>query len=101
MIRHEKRDVQHVTIQFQIGERETDPKLDLIREQLLEFSEAFTGDISFRFDLDRENIILSLDQEIHFIRRICLRPIPRKHFKLRNQCLKNKIFRQGSLEFCE
>ena len=39
LICHEQRDIQHIIVQFQIIQRETDTELDLVREQFLEFLE--------------------------------------------------------------
>ena len=42
-------------------------ELYLIWEQFLELFQAPTGSIGFGFNLNRENIILPLNQEIHLI----------------------------------
>jgi len=87
LICHKQWNIQHIIIKLQIIQRESNTEFDLVREQLLELLKALAGGIGFGFDFNRENIIFSLDEEIHFIRRICLRPVPRNHFKLRNERL--------------
>ncbi len=41
MVGHKQRNIQEVSVQLQIFQRELLPQLYLLREQLLEFAEAF------------------------------------------------------------
>ena len=87
LICHKQWNIQDIIIKLQIIQRESNTEFDLVREQLLELLKALADGIGFGFDFNRENIIFSLNEEIHFIRRIGLRPVPRNHFKLRNERL--------------
>lgn len=66
LVGHEQRNVQHIIIQFEIIKREPDAKFYFVREQLFKFLQALARCVGFRFDLNRENIILPLNAEIHF-----------------------------------
>ena len=93
--------VQHIIIKLQVIQRKAHAQLDLIRKQLLEFLQASAGRVGFRFDLNGENIILTLNQKIYLIRRIGLRPVTRCYFKLRDERLKHKVFGQRTLKLGE
>ena len=101
LVSHKQRDIQNIVIQFQIVQREPDPELDLIRKQFLELFETFAGCIGLGLDLYRENIILPLDKEIHFIGRIALTPVPGNHFILGKQSLKHEVLSQCAFELGE
>ena len=101
LICHEQRNVQHIIIQFHIIQGEAYTELDLIWEQFLEFLEALAGRVGLGFDLYRENVVFSLNEEIHLIRRIVPAPVPGDHFKLGDQGLKHKVLGQRAFELGE
>src|SRR5699024_9248627 len=99
LIRHKQRDIQYIAVQFQIIQRKTNTELDLIRKQLLEFLQASACGIGFRFDFHWKDIVFPLNQKIHLIRRVGLRPVPWGYLKLCQQCLEDKVFSQCPFEF--
>lgn len=84
MVCHEQWNIQYIIVQLQIIQREPYTELHLIWEQLLEFLETLAGGVGLGFDLYRENVIFSLNEEIYLVRRIVLAPVSGNHFKLRD-----------------
>ena len=72
MVCHEQWNIQYIIVQLQIIQREPYTELHLIWEQLLEFLETLAGGVGLGFDLYRENVIFSLNEEIYLVRRIVL-----------------------------
>ena len=71
----------------------------MIGKELFNFFEAGTFDIGVGFNFYRENIIFALDKKIDLMRRVELTPVARVNFKLRDQTLKNKVFRERTFKF--
>ena len=75
MVCHEQWNIQYIIVHLQIIQREPYTELHLIWEQLLEFLETLAGGVGLGFDLYRENVIFSLNEEIYLVRRIVLAPV--------------------------
>ena len=96
---HEQGDVQDAIIEFQIVQGKAHSELCLLWIRLCVFLQASALDVRFRLDLDGDDVVLALDDEVDFIRRIGAGPVAGHDVQLWDERLQDEVLGQCALEF--
>lgn len=82
LIRQKEQDIQYIAVQLQTVQGEVDAEFDLFGEHLLELAQSTTGGVCVGFDPHGEDVILSLDEEVHLVGRAHMTPVARHDLEL-------------------